>query len=240
MRGRLSVLTVLLYDFIMIPFKINRKKYQVPTRWQDVCFLHYIELLKAPNNIIHQISIFTGISVESLTKAELKNAERIALAISFLNTHYVPGKPSRMVGKYVLPTDVTIQSLGQFEDLRGITQRIPEIIRKLASKEPLSVEENVTLANSYLEACAIYVQKIKDGAYDPYKVPGVMDELKQHSFTEIIDTGAFFLFRPYRSSQNIKTRFQNIAQRVRKLIQGLPGYQQTLDSLQRSSGSRGK
>lgn len=214
----------------MIPFRILNQKFEIPTRWQDVSYAHYIELIKAPNSLPHYISIFTRIPVETLQKAELKNLERIALALSFLTiAPKYEGKPTPMVGLYTLPKDVTLQSLGQFEDLRGLLTKLPE--------DRTSIEGTVSIAELYLEACAIYVQKIKDGAYDYYKVADVMRELRAYSCIEITQTGAFFLFKPVTSLQPIKTRYQNIAQRVRKLIQDLPGYQKTLDLLRPSSGS---
>lgn len=217
----------------MIPFKINGTKYNIPTRWEDVSYTHYIELIKSPNALPHYISIFTRIPVETLQKAELKNLERIALALSFLTMPpKYEGKPTPMVGPYTMPKDVTLQSLGQFEDLRGLLTKLPE--------DRTTIESTVAIAELYLEACAIYVQKIKDGSYDYYKVPDVMRELRAYSCIEITQTGAFFLFKPVTSLQPTKTRYQNITQRVKKLIQGLPGYQQTLDLLRPSSESRGK
>lgn len=214
----------------MIPFKINGTRHNLPTCWNDVSYAHYIELIKAPNSLPHYISIFTRIPVETLQKAELKNLERIALALSFIT---IPpkyeGKPTPMVGPYTMPKDVTLQSVGQFEDLRGLLTKIPE--------DRTTIESTVQIAELYLEACAIYVQKIKDGSYDYYKVPDVMRELRAYSCIEITQTGAFFLFKPVTSLTPTRTRYQNIAQRVRKLIQDLPGYQRTLDLLQRSSGS---
>lgn len=217
----------------MIPFRILNQKFLIPTCWSDVSYAHYIELIKSPNTLPAYISIFTRIPIDTLQKAELKNLERISLALSFLT---IPpkyeGKPTAMVGPYTMPSDVTLQSLGQFEDLRGLLTKLPE--------DRTTPEGIVAIAELYLEACAIYVQKIKDGSYDYYKVADVMRELRAYSCMEVTQTGAFFLFKPVTSLTPTKTRYQNIAQRVKKLIQGLPGYQRTLDSLQRSSGSRGK
>jgi hypothetical protein len=214
----------------MITFKINGTKHPIPTSWYDVTFAQYIAIQSCDNTISAYISLFTGIPVETLEKAELHNLEKISIALSFLTLvpQYEAG-PTKMVGPYVLPQDVSIQSLGQFEDLRGLLGKLP--------KDLSSLENRLLISDLYLEACAIYVQKIKDGSYDYLKVPQVKEELKQYSSTEIIQTGSFFLFKPLNLSRNTTIHSPSIRQRLKKLIQGFPGYQKTLDSLQRSLGS---
>jgi len=220
----------------MITFKISGQRFNIPTVWGDLTFAQYYARLSPDYGytLVEDISLFTGIDKELLAKAELKNLESISIALSFLNV--APSKfeegPSKMVGPFVMPKDVTIQSTGQFEDLRALLAKVP--------KQLESREDNMLIADLYLHACAIYVQKIKDGSYDSEKVPGVKEELKNYSCMEIIQTGAFFLFRPLTLLKPTTTRFQNIRQRLKKLIQDFPGFQKTLDSLQHSSESREK
>lgn len=209
----------------MITFKINGAKYQIPTAWDNVTYNQYIELLKAPNSLLHYIHIFTSIPIDTLQKAEFKNLERIAIALSFLS---IPpkfeGHPTPMVGPYVTPKDVTIESLGQFEDLRGLIQKLPK-----------ETPDPVVISDLYLEACAIYVQKLKDGKYDHSKVSEVKNILKYCSCVEIIQTGSFFFYRPLNMSTPTTNRFQRAIQRMKRFSQGLPGYQSTLDFLLPSS-----
>lgn len=213
----------------MITFKINGNKYLIPTCWPDVNYRNYIALLDC-KNLLDYIALFTGIDKEILLKAELKNLEVIAQSLSFLTVQpQFEAGPTKMVGPHVLPRDVTIESLGQFEDLRG-----------LLAKAPLNIEtvENVKLLyDLQLEACAIYCQKVKYGSYDYTKVAEVKEELKEFSCIEVVQTGAFFLFKPLNTSTPIQKRSRNIRQRLKKLIVDFPGYQRTLDSLQRSSES---
>jgi hypothetical protein len=212
----------------MITFKINGNKFQIPTCWPDVTYSQYIALLTLPNSLIHYIHLFTGIPVETLEKAELKNLENISLALSFLTIQpKFEAEPTRMVGPYVLPKDVTLKSLGQFEDLRALMHKAP--------KELTTVEDNLKMSDLYLEACAIYAQKVRDEAYEPEIVPKVKEELKNYSCIEVIQTGAFFLFRPHNTSTNTQSRYQRISQRMKRLLVDLPGYQKSLDFLLRSS-----
>lgn len=219
----------------MITFKVNSEKHQFPTVWDEVTYSQYIRLLTAPNSLPHYIHIFTGIPLETLQKAELKNLEKISLALSFLTISPkfdTDAKPSKMVGPFVLPKDVTLSSLGQFEDLKALLNRMP--------KDLLTIENQLLISDLYLEACAIYTQKVRDGVYDNLKVPEVKELLKNYSCMEVTQTGSFFLFRPLHILTNTQSRFQNIKARLKKSIQDLPGFSESLDLLQRSLESRGK
>lgn len=215
----------------MITLKISGKKTPIPTEWDDVTYRQYIAFLDTNNSLPEYIALFTGIPLETLLKAELKNLETISIALSFLTVPpKMEAKPTSMVGPYTLPKDVTLSSLGQFEDLRSLLKKLP---KSLETKE-----EQKQVAELYLKACAIYAQKIIHGEYDPERVPKVKEELKNYSCIEVLQTGGFFLSKPLNISQNTKTRSQNIRQRLRKLIQDFPGYQKTLDLLQPSTRSQ--
>lgn len=215
----------------MIPFKINGIRHQFPTCWQDVTYNQYIQLLQLPNSLLHYIHLFSGIPVETLQRSEFRNLEKIAIALAFLSMPpKYEGKPTPMVGPFVTPKDVTIESLAQFEDLRGLIQRLP---RK--DIKEYEAQDHVAVSELYLEACAIYVQKIKDGKYDHTKVAAVKETLRNYSCIEIIQTGSFFFYRPLNISMPTMSRYQRAIQLMRKFSQELPGYQSTLDFLQRSS-----
>jgi hypothetical protein len=212
----------------MITFKIQGAKYKLPTAWEDVTFNQYVSLLTLPDSILHQINLFTKIGLDILFTAELRNLEKIAMALSFINiSPKFEASPTRMVGKYTMPKDCTIESLPQFEDLRALCNKRP--------KDLETVDNQILLAELYLEACAIYVQKIKDGKYDSLKVPEVKDVLRNEPCIEIIQTGSFFLFKPLNTSMNTRLRFQRAMQRLKRLLLDLPGYQKSLDFLQHSS-----
>lgn len=207
----------------MIPFKINGQKHLIPTVWGDVTYYQYIQLITTPNNLIDYISVFTNIPRETLATAKLNNVERIAIALSFLT---MPPKfeaePTKMVGPYYVPKDITLESLGQFEDLRELIKQMPT---------GTTPEEVIKTSDLYLTACSIYVQKIADGKYDPQRVEAVKDRLKNYSCMEVIQTGSFFFYKLLNTSQGITNRSQSISQRLKKMLQELPGYQKSLDFL---------
>ena len=220
----------LLQNCRMITLRINGEKFPIPTEWSDVSFKDYINLLSLPNSLLHYLHLFTGIPLESLQKAQIANLEKIALALSFLTIppKFEPGV-TKMVGPYVIPEDVTLQSLGQFEDLKALLQKVPQTLD--------AIEDVIKLHDLYGTACAIYIQKLKHGEYNFSRVPQVREEIDNFSCTQVIQTGSFFLFRPLTISKPTATRFQIIAQRLRKSIQDLPGYQKTLEYMHRSFGS---
>ena len=212
----------------MITFKIQGAKYKLPTAWADVTYQQYVALLSLPDSLLHQINLFTKIGLDILFTAELRNLEQISMALAFINLmpKFEEG-PTKMVGKYTMPKDCTLESLAQFEDLRGLLKQRPENMD--------TVQNRVLLCELYLEACAVYVQKIKDGKYDALKVPQVKDELRNESCIEVIQSGTFFLYKPLRTSMNMRLRYQKVMQRLRKLLLDLPGYQKSLDFLLHSS-----
>lgn len=212
----------------MIVFKIDKVRYEFATCWPDVTYDQYVKLLRTRNKLTDYIHVFTGIPIETLENAIITNLESISLALSFLTItpHF---DRTRMVGRFILPQDVTLQSVGQFEDLRALLTKLP---RKQPG-EIYTIEDNELIADLYLTACSIYVQKVKDGKYDYTKVEAVKEELKSASCAEVIGTGAFFLFRPMNISPPSMSRYQKFLTALKKWSQDLPGYQRTLAFFQR-------
>lgn len=214
----------------MITFKINGTKYNFPTTWGDVTYEQYIGLLHT-TSITDQIHVFTDIPRETLDRAEITNLEKINLALSFLS--FTPKfERTELIGRYLVPADVTLKSTRQFEDLRGLLKKMP--------KDVDSIENAELLAELYLNAAAIYCQKERDGVYDSAKVSEVAKELRSYPASEVLGNGGFFISRPVTSSPTLTTRFQRVIQHLKKKVQGLPGYQKTLDFMLRSTGSRAK
>jgi hypothetical protein len=221
----------------MITFKISGTKYQIPTSWGDVTYAQYIQLLKTPNNLIDYIHVFTGIDRDLLAKAELRGVEKMVTALSFLSVSpKLENSPSRMIGPYVMPRDVTLETLGQFEDLRALIQKLPKHDDLTFKKtHEYTIEDRITEANLYLEACAIYVQKIINGDYDPEQVENVKHRLMTFSCIQILQTGTFFFSSVLNMLMGTTNRSQRIIPRLKKLLQDFPGYQKSLDFLLRSS-----
>jgi hypothetical protein len=205
----------------MITFKINGKSVDIPHRWEDVTMRQYIALLTIPSTLRDHISFFTGIPIETLMLVEIHNLETIAEALSFLRVppEYEPG-PTKNLGEYVLPEDIKIKSLGQFEALRVLFQRMP--------KDLNTSEGWLQIADLYVEACAIYLSKT-DELFDESKVPQLKEVVYSFSCVEVMRTGAFFLFKPVNSLTTMKNHSRSIAQHLKKSRPGSRVFQKISD-----------
>lgn len=213
---------------IMITFKIGNSKANIPTRWEDVTYEQYVFHV-IPRTLTETISCFTGIPVETLATAKLKNIDRISLALAFM-TLSPKMERTAIVGNYVMPGAPEFESLAQFEDLRETIKKLPQKKREEYDYTDLEQE-----ADCYLQSCAIYCQKIRDGVYNASKVQDVKEKLRHQSCVEVISNGAFFLAAALNISPKYPNRFQRVTQRLKRWAQGLPGYQRTLAFLLPSS-----
>lgn len=207
--------------YCVITFKTLGKSWKCPTNWSDVTYSQYL-FHTYPRTLAEMISLYSGIPRETLEASTLKGLEKINIALIFMSI--APEfKRTEVVNNTVLPSDPTIESLGQFEDLRALLNKLPK-----KQMKDFEYEDWETYSNLCLEACAIYMQKVKDGKYDYSKVPIVKEELKNASCMEVIGTGAFFLFRPLNISPPSTNPFLTLIHRMKRLVQGLPGYRKTL------------
>lgn len=212
----------------MITFKINGAKHNIPTTWSDVTYEQYIYHI-IPRTFAETISCFSGIPRGTIETSKIKGLEMISLAIAFM-TLTPKFELTPMVGKYVLPQDITFESVGQFEDLRSLIKRLPK-----KTMDQFEYEDWETYSELCLEAASIYVQKVRDGKYDYRKVAGIKEELRSAPCTEVIGSGTFFLSRPLNISMPTLNLFQRVTRLLKRKIQDLPGYRKTLDFLLRSS-----
>jgi hypothetical protein len=215
----------------MITFKILNKKCNIPTTWADVTYSQYVYML-IPRTFVEYIHLFSGIPLETLNGAQIKNVDKLSLALAFLS---LPPDMTRTetVGAFVLPGMPQFESLGQFEDLRNLVKKYPR--KERAEFDYTDLETECEL---YLTACAIYFQKVQDGAYNPAKVEKVKDDLRNASAVEVLSNGAFFFAKGLNLSLPQMTLYQKATRAMKRFLQAFPGYQRTLDFLQRSSQSR--
>lgn len=217
----------------MITFKILGKKYPIPTCWMDVTYDQYV-YHSYPRTFTETLHCFTGISLELLENAQIRNIEKLSLALAFMTLSPKMDKTSTVAG-YVTIFGPQFESLRQFEDLRALIKDYPAKKREEFTYEDYQKESEV-----YLSACAIYLQKVIDGKYDSSRVPQTKEYLRKQSCVEVISNGAFFFAKALNLLPPSTSLFQNITQRMKKFLQALPGYQKTLDFLQRSSASLAK
>lgn len=171
----------------MINLKINGKSISIPTHWNDVTYTQYLEIFNLRDDVLQLVSILSGIDYEILRTAEVIGLDRLLEALSFINV--APEFPTYVseVGPYKIPANskgqfnIQYESLGQFEDARQAMMKM----------EPGASG----LTKLYGKFVSIYLQKIKDGKYDPLKVPEMEEEIKSYPAYQVITLGAFFFLK---------------------------------------------
>lgn len=169
----------------MIPFKLNGKPLKIASSWLDPTFVQYVQFLKSKGSTAEAISIFTGVDIEVIKKADFTGLDTVLEALSFLKVPYVFEKATPTVGKYKLPLNskgefnIQFESLGQFEDMRSTMIKTKD-------------HDAVALVESYAKFVAIYVQKIRDKEYSFDKAMAMVPEVYTMPAHEVITTGGFF------------------------------------------------
>lgn len=214
----------------MITFKIAGKTTLIPTTWADVTYSQYVYMI-IPRTFTEYIHLFSGVPLETLNKAQVKNVDKLGLALSFLSWPPNLSERTAMVGPFALPGKPQFESLGQFEDLRNLIKEYPHKERKDFDYADFEKECEV-----YLQSCAIYFQKARDGEYNAAKVKEVADQLRGASAVEVLSNGSFFFAKALNLSTPSTMLYQRVTRAMKKYLQAFPGYQKTLAFLQRYIG----
>lgn len=171
----------------MINFKINGKSVLIPTSWEDLTYSQYLEIFNLKDDVLQLVSILSGTDYEILKTATISGLDKLLEAISFINTPpEFPGYVSEC-GPYKIPSNkegkfnIQYESLGQFEDAR----------QAISKTEPGAL----ALTKAYGKIVSIYLQKIKDGKYNPSEVPAMEEEINNYPAYQIITLGGFFFLK---------------------------------------------
>lgn len=215
----------------MIPFTINGESKQIPSSWDDVTAHQYIDLVKAGDSSVAKVSAMTGISTEILEKAQITGLDSLIMAISFLDKAPDFGDFTGSVGGYKLPEingkfNVQFESLGQFEDMRQVMKQMKE------------GDEFSVVVDCYCKFIAIYLQKIRDGEYDPRKAQAMVSEVKAMPAKEVVITGSFFLLKLASLLSGTAANSQPTAPSQKKSKQVLKSSTPSSGSTRRSTKSR--
>lgn len=193
----------------MIEFKLNGKKLNFPSNWHDLTFAQYLGIMQNKSGTLGYISIFTGIDIDTLKKAKIEGLDMIIQSLSFLrDTPKFEGN-TEQIGKYKLPLnskgvfDVQLESLGQFEDMRAVMMSIPD-------------KDLLAHTKAYVNYVAIYLQKIRDGEYNPDEAVKMMPEVMSMPAHEIIITGSFFFLKLLNLLTGTHPNSQNTPQKSKK------------------------
>ena len=176
----------------MIHFKVNDKKVSIPSRWEDVTFNQYLEIINGKHDLLQLVCILSGADYEQFKESTIIGLENVIQALSFLNTPPEVEGYTPKVGPYSLPGtkdgkfDIQFESLAQFEDMRMV-------IKDLPFKE--DKYDIIALTKAYSNFVAIYLQKIRDGKYDPDKAQAMIPEVEEMPALEVICAGSFFFLK---------------------------------------------
>lgn len=178
----------------MIKVSINGTPANFPTKWEEVTYGQYLKILVSKSKA-ELIAILLNQDFEELKNKTVTGLESLFDVISFTDqvpkfeTSYPKIGPYRLERNNDLNEnfDIRFESLGQFEDMRSA-------MIKVKSDEPLS------LMLTYGKSVAIYLQKIRDKAYDNTKVPELEDEIKGYPACEVMGLGQFFFLKLMRLS----------------------------------------
>jgi len=213
----------------MIKFKINDRTINYPSQWEDLTFGQYLQYFNLKGDSIQLVSILSGLDYEYLKGAVIVGLESLLEASKFTLTTpkfetYYP-----QVGKYKLPAnrkgqfDIRFESMGQFEDMRA------QMMKKM------DIQEHTAAYGRYV---AIYLQKIRDGQYDPAKVEEVQEEVQTFPACEVIAVGQFFFLKLYSLSTGTAKTSLNTPPTPTKSKQDLTNSKRNSASMRRSMKSR--
>lgn len=191
-------------------FTLNGKQIEVTDSWEAMTFSQYLRILQMKDDTIELLSILTGISRETLAKAQIKGVDKLLYCSQFLNTPPTfPAEP-KTIGEFKLPLnskgifDIQFESLAQFEDMRQVMNGLKEGI--------------YAHTEAYATYCAFYLQKLRDGDYDGDKALKMVPELMEYPASEIISAGGFFFVRLKSLLNGIKSNSQSTAPNRKKYI----------------------
>lgn len=196
----------------MIQFKLNGKPISFPSCWEDLTFRQYLKIFTLEDDVIHVVSILSGIDYEILKKSTISGLNEVIMVASFLKTSPVISVTPKKIGKYDLPLnskgefDIQFESLGQFEDMRKFMKNIPSN----------NIIEHFKAFSTY---AALYLQKIRDKEYNYDKAIKMIDEVELMPALEVISAGSFFLVKLATLSNGIQKVSQATPLNQKKKIQ---------------------
>lgn len=169
-------------------FKLNGAPIDIASSWDDFTYDQFWRIMNLTDDTFELVSIFTDVPRETLAGATITGLEKI---IELANSIIKGGQPdwdgtADQVGPYKLPKNskgefnIQFESLGQFEDMRVVWKTVTDV---------------TTLTAAHPRFVSIYLQKLRDGAYDPDKAKAMLQEIKAMPAKEVITAGSFFYVR---------------------------------------------
>ena len=154
-----------------VDIKLNGVKLtkDIPGSWYEVTFGQMLKMMACKSDLAECVSIFTGIDVDTLNKANIGNLQTVITLLSFRLTPL----PQYLLPKTVMGYDVKnleIENIARYADLEGIIKPFMgqegaenEILTKYPlmvatyAVEPYSYQRAEALADYFLDAPAMEV-----------------------------------------------------------------------------------
>jgi hypothetical protein len=168
----------------MITVDIKGQSVEIPTRWEDVKFKHYCEILKGETTEAKAIAMFTDIPYETLKNATVFGLEDMVIALSFLKKPVVIPEEVDKIGPYALISrqNIKFESLALFEDMKSVAMKA----------DPKNIHDFTSRYGDYV---AMYLQKVRDSEYSFEKAKAMRREIDELPAVEVISLGAFFFIK---------------------------------------------
>lgn len=215
----------------MIKFKVNGKPVSIASSWDDLTMKQFLALSKPGNDTHAVLSILTGIDVDTFKKATIIGLEDVLIALNFSNTPAKFDVLPEKIGPFKLPINhkgqfnIQFESLGQFEDMRS---------------DMKGVENTLQLSERYPKFCARYLQKIRDGEYNPEKAEQMVEQVLEMPAKEVIVVGSFFYLKLMSLLNGTPSSSQSTPQNPKKSKPGSKSSNSNLGSTRPSITSRRK
>lgn len=180
----------------MVEGKLNGEVIKIPTKWDDVTFKQFLDLMDVKaNDHAKLISIFTGIPEETVSKAKIGGLENLMRALSFISTE--PQFDTRKVEGLLgikAPADITFEHLAPYEDMMQWAYKDIDMAKDGKHRESVECKARY---------CAIYSQYSRDGEYDSIKAETVYQDILNAPCLDVLYLGTFFLIKHLASRTNI-------------------------------------
>jgi hypothetical protein len=212
----------------MINFKLNGKKIQVASSWDDLTYGQYLQIIKINDDLLKLVSICSGTDYDILKKSNIYGLESVIEAMSFVKSPPVFPESITEIAGYSIPKNFNIQfeSLAQFEDMRSIMMAKGEDKNKVHEDFGMYV--------------SLYLQKIRDKEYDFEKAKAMREEVLNMPALKVLALGGFFLLKLVSLSNGIKANSQATNQNQKKSKQVTKGSRQSSARSVQSSKRRSR
>lgn len=186
----------------MIPIKIIlngvETERNIPVSFDEVPWSQFLQIAACGNDRIKMYSVFTGIDVETFSRATVKNFETVMALLNFLNEVPPCFVPKTILG-YKLHKDLAFEIPQQYVDVKNILD-CPGL-------------NGLNLIEKYPFFCAVFTCKEKYGEYSLPLAEELAGEFLQAPTPEVLGIG--------NSTLNMMTAIitrQNPAERILKSL----------------------